>query len=258
MDSLTQTIENQADVGVAKAKKAQHVGAYLVGGALAGAFVGIGCLFMYTGPAGMYVHHSDLAGTMMGLVFGIGLILVVYAGGELATSGMMIMPLAAIRRKVSVLRAAWMIMFMLIGNLVGSIVLSALITGAHVFKPGSLPHQMLDGVVSGKLAKDYSEVFFRAILCNVMVCLAIWTINRMKTEIGQIIVIVWAITVFVAAGFEHVVANMTSFSLAMMNGIDGITVGNAAMSLLVAGAGNLVGGMVVVGGTYVLAAKMEA
>lgn len=91
-----------------------------------------------------------------------------------------------------------------------------------------------------------------------MVCLAIWTISRMKTEIGQIIVIVWAITVFVAAGFEHVVANMTSFSLAMMNGIDGITVGNAAMSLLVAGAGNLVGGMVVVGGTYVLAAKMEA
>ncbi|QJC21467.1 formate/nitrite transporter family protein [Arcanobacterium buesumense] len=257
MDTFGQTLDNQAQAGLAKSNKARHVGSYLVGGALAGAFVGIGCLFMYAGVSGMYVHGSDLAGTMMGLVFGIGLVLVVFAGGELATSGMMIMPLAAIRRKVSALRAAWLIAFMLIGNLVGSIAISALISAANVFKKDSLNYQMLDAVVSGKLHKDYSEVFFRAIMCNVMVCLAIWTINRMKNEVAQIIVIAWAITVFVAAGFEHVVANMTSFSLAFMNDAGGISLGAATMSLLVAGAGNLVGGGLVVGGTYVLAARME-
>lgn len=257
VETLTQSIDNQARVGLSKSDKANNIGGYLVGGALAGAFVGIGCLFMYAGVSGMYVHGSDLTGTMMGLVFGIGLVLVVFAGGELATSGMMIMPLAAIRRKVSALRAAWLIIFMLLGNLVGSIAISALISAAQVFKKDSLNYQMLDAVVSGKLHKAHSEIFFRAIMCNVMVCLAIWTINRMKNEVAQIIVIAWAITVFVAAGFEHVVANMTSFSLALMNDAGGATVGASALSLLVAGAGNLVGGMIVVGGTYLLAAKME-
>ncbi|USR79814.1 formate/nitrite transporter family protein [Arcanobacterium pinnipediorum] len=258
METLTQTIERQAETGVAKSKKANNFGGYLAGGALAGAFVGIGCLFMYAGVSGMYVHGSDLAGTMMGLVFGIGLVLVVFAGGELATSGMMIMPLAAIRRKISAVRAGWMIIFMLLGNLVGSIAISALITAAHVFKKDSLNYQMLDAVVSGKLGKDYSEVFFRAIMCNVMVCLAMWTIVRMKNEVAQIIVISWAITVFVAAGFEHVVANMTSFSLAIMNGVPGVTFTDSALALVVAAAGNIVGGMVVVGGSFVLAARMEA
>ncbi|MDP9800049.1 nitrite transporter NirC [Arcanobacterium wilhelmae] len=255
--SITESIATQAKVGLAKSNKAHHVGGYLTGGALAGAFVGIGCLIMFAGVAKLYVAGSAVSGLMMGLTFGIGLVLVVFAGGELATSGMMIMPLAALKRAVSVARASWLILFMLIGNLVGSIVMAALFTFANVFGNDSPNWQMLDAVVAGKLAKGAPEVFFRAVMCNVMVCLAIWTIGRMKNEVAQIIVIAWAITVFVAAGFEHVVANMTIFSLALMNDAGGATFANVALALLLAGLGNLVGGMVVVGGTFALASTME-
>lgn len=65
METLTQTLDKQAAVGAAKSTKANNFGGYLAGGALAGAFVGIGCLFMYAGVSGMYVHGSDLTGTMM-------------------------------------------------------------------------------------------------------------------------------------------------------------------------------------------------
>ncbi|MFC5280406.1 formate/nitrite transporter family protein [Arcanobacterium canis] len=255
--TITESIAQQADVGLAKSVKANNPGGYLVAGALAGAFVGIGCLIMFAGVSKLYVAGSPVSGLMMGLTFGIGLVLVVFAGGELATSGMMIMPLAALKKAVTIARASWLIIFMLIGNLVGSIVMAALFTLANVFGHDSANWQMLDAVATGKLSKGAPEIFFRAVMCNVMVCLAIWTIARMKNEVAQIIVISWAITVFVAAGFEHVVANMTIFSLALMNPAGGATLSNVALALLLAGAGNLVGGMVVVGGSFVLASHME-
>ncbi|MGV9188834.1 formate/nitrite transporter family protein [Arcanobacterium canis] len=255
--TITESITQQADAGLAKSAKANNPGGYLVGGSLAGAFVGIGCLIMFAAVSKLYVAGSSVSGLMMGLTFGIGLVLVIFAGGELATSGMMIMPLAALKKAVTVARASWLIVFMLIGNLVGSIVMAALFTLSNVFGHKTANWQMLDAVVSGKLSKGAPEIFFRAVMCNVMVCLAIWTIGRMKNEVAQIIVIAWAITVFVAAGFEHVVANMTIFSLALMNSAGGAHLSNVALALLLAGVGNLVGGMVVVGGSFVLASHME-
>lgn len=257
VETLTQSIDRTADTGAGKSKKTAHPLAYMAGAMLAGAFVGIGCLFMYTGAAALYVGGSEWTLLVMGGVFGIGLIFIVYGGGELATSGMMIMPLAAIRNRVSWGKAAFTLLLMLIGNFIGSVVMAGLATLANVFYEGSSALAMLDGVLASKIDKGNAELFFRAILCNILVCMAIWTITRMKSEIAQCLVIAWAITAFVAGGFEHVIANMTSFSLGLFNGAGGTTLLEMGRNLSFALLGNFVGGAVFVGGTYLAASKME-
>lgn len=257
VETLTHSIDRTAETGAGKSRKTAHPLGYLAGAALAGAFVGIGCLFMLTGAAPLYVADSVWTPLVMGGVFGIGLIFIVFGGGELATSGMMIMPLAAIRHRIAWPKAAWTLTLMLAGNFIGSAVIAGLGTGARVFARGTDAHTMLDGVLAAKIAKDNSEIFFRAILCNILVCMAIWTVTRMTSEIAQCLIIAWAITAFVAGGFEHVIANMTTFLLGLVNDAGGVTVVDMGRNLLFAFLGNLTGGAVFVGGSFLAASRME-
>ncbi|MGB4646098.1 MAG: formate/nitrite transporter family protein [Arcanobacterium sp.] len=257
METLTQSIDRTAETGLSKAIKSRNVFGYLMGGALAGAFVGLGVTFMFTGPAAHYVAGSEWTQLLMGGVFGIGLIFIVFGGGELTTSGMMIMPIAAIKQRVSWLQATLTLLAMMVGNFIGSVTIALLTTYANVYKDGSDPGIMLDGVLAGKIDKSNTEIFFRAIMCNILVCLAIWTTTRMKNEIAISLVLAWAITAFVAGGFEHVVANMTTFSLGLLNDAGGTTVFEMGRNLLFAFLGNLTGGGLFIGGSFLLATQME-
>lgn len=245
----TDTIRLFVDAGVHKVDAVKHhLFAFLVGSAMAGAYIGFGDVIMFTVNA-----HADQAWAhlIMGAVFSSALTIVIFAGSELFTGTAMYMPLAVFVSRATVgdsLRvwaAAW------IGNMVGALMLAGLL---HAAGGGVLlgdGHDEFFGVVSAKLSAPALQLFARGVLCNWLVCLAIWMCNRTENAAAKIMLIFWPITIFVAAGFEHSVANMFTFSMALLGNHPGnVTVAGAAWNLLWVTLGNLVGGSVFIAAGY--------
>lgn len=257
MLSLQETLLVQDSAAVHKVAGARRPLPYLVAAMLAGAFIGLADIFMMTAGGPLKMAGSPWVNLIMGGVFGIGLILVVFAGGELATSAMMILPLGTVRRKVGAARAAVTFLLMLLGNLLGSVLVAALVWGAGIMTPDSVVGKAMAAVVEGKVHHGSGELFFRAILCNILVCLAIWSASRTSNDVAKILLMAWCMAAFVGSGFEHVVANMTTMSLGLLHGVEAATWAEVGRNLGVVLLGNIVGGMVFVGGAYLLAARTE-
>lgn len=257
MLTLTDNLTKQTQAANHKVDGAKHLLPYIFAAMLAGAFIGLADVFMMTAAGPLQSVGSGWTALIQGIVFGIGLILVVFAGGELATSAMMILPIGLYKRTISVGAALKTMVLMLVGNFIGSVLIAALVYGSRIMAPETAPGKMLQFVVSGKAHKGNSELFFRAILCNILVCLAIWTVGRLESEGAKMLVMAWAMAAFVASGFEHVIANMTTFMLGLFHGISAASAFETIRNLSLVLAGNLVGGAVFVAGFYILAARTE-
>ncbi|WP_407344761.1 formate/nitrite transporter family protein [Pengzhenrongella phosphoraccumulans] len=109
-------------------------------------------------------------------------------------------------------------------------------------------------MLATKAEEPSSQLFWRGVLCNMLVCLAMWSAARLRSEGAQLFVIFWCLLAFITSGFEHVVANMTTFSLGLLAGLPGATLAEFGHNLLFVGLGNLVGGAVVVGVAYAVVA----
>lgn len=216
--------------------------AFLTGAAMAGAYIGFGDIMMFTAAA-----HVDPAWIhlVMGVVFSSALTIVVFAGSELFTGTAMYMPLAVLTGRARlwdvllVWCSAW------IGNLIGAVTLAALFHmagGGVLLGDGS---QAFFSAVSAKMSAGAAELFARGILCNWLVCLAIWMAGRTDNAAAKIMLIFWPITIFVAAGYEHCVANMFTFSMALLGEHPtNITIAGAIHNLIWVTLGNLVGGSI--------------
>ncbi|MEL7026746.1 MAG: formate/nitrite transporter family protein [Pseudomonadota bacterium] len=215
---------------------------------LAGVFIAFGGLFFVQTTAG----YSELAGAIRllgGVAFSLGLILVVIAGAELFTGNTMIV-MALVDGKVSLaeLLRNWGIV--LVGNLIGSLMMvalvyfSGLLEGDHGARAAEL--------ATAKVALSPAEIFCRAILCNALVCLAVWMAVSARTTLGMIAGIVWPIAAFVAIGLEHSVANMYLLPSGWLAGAD-IGLGPMFTNIVFAILGNVVGGAGGVALTYRLA-----
>lgn len=244
-------------VGVAKAR--MPLLRMLVLGVLAGAFIGLGALgnVLVLSDADLPFAVARLLG---GLVFSLGLILVIVAGAELFT-GNNLLAMAWADGKVStrdVLRN-WAIVA--VANLVGACGLALLVHASGV--------SSLNG---GKVAATYVQIatakcelapltaFFRGVLCNVLVCLAVWMAMAGRSVVDKVVAIVFPVSLFVAAGFEHSIANMYLIPMGILladpavSGAGPIpTLGGMAANLLPVIAGNLVGGSILVALVYFLA-----
>lgn len=237
------SVNSFAEAGAHKAHvvKTQFF-AFLIGAAMAGAYIGFGDVLMFT--AGAHVDPA-WAHLVMGIVFSSALTIVVFAGSELFTGTAMYMPLALLTRRsgmvdvIAVWCAAWF------GNLIGAVVLAALIHlagGGVMLGDGSAT---FFAVVSGKMSAGSLALLARGILCNWLVCLAIWMAGRTDNAAAKIMLIFWPVTIFVASGFEHSVANMFTFSLALLGDHpDGVTIAGAIHNLVWVTLGNIVGGVV--------------
>ncbi len=237
------TITHFATDGANKAKTIKtNILAFLVGAAMAGAYIGFGDILMFTAAA-----HVDPAWVhlTMGIVFSSALTIVIFAGSELFTGTAMYMPLAVLsgRARVSDMIAVWLVCW--VGNLIGALTLASLFHlagGGVLLSDGS---SEFFGVVAGKMSATSEQLFARGLLCNWLVCLAIWMAARTENAAAKIMLIFWPITIFVAAGYEHSVANMFTFSMALLGDHPStITLSGAAHNLLWVTAGNLVGGSV--------------
>jgi formate/nitrite transporter len=191
-----------------------------------------------------------LARLAAGLVFCLGLVLVVVAGAELFTGNNLIVMAWADRRvTLGRLLRNWGIVYA--GNLIGAFGTSVLVVLSGILElDGGAVGATAASIAQGKLDLGLIEAFFRGILCNVLVCLAVWLSFAGRSVIDKIAAITLPIAAFVGAGFEHSIANMYVVPVAMLAGAVPSELVGLAANLIVVSAGNVVGGAVLVALVY--------
>ena len=249
------------------AKAGRDAPALLILGLLAGAFIALGAIFMTVVLTGSGDLPWGVARLLAGLVFSLGLILVIVGGAELFTGdSLMVVACASRRITLSALLRAWSLVY--VGNIAGAVGTAALVflAGHHEFGGGAVGTTAL-AVASAKAAMPTIQLFFLAVLCNVLVCLAVWMSFGARSATDKVMVIVPPIAAFVAAGFEHSIANLyllpyglaikawagpefwTAIGQAAAD-YPQLSVGGALHNIVVATIGNLVGGSGMVGAVY--------
>jgi formate transporter len=238
------------DIGVAKARLPFTQLVML--GMLAGAFIGLGALFnvIVLSDASMAIGVRRVLG---GLVFSLGLFLVLVAGAELFT-GNNLLAMAWAERKVTTTEVLqnWAIVF--VANFVGAIGLAWLVLlSGHADNDGGALRETYLRIATAKMALPPLAAFASGILCNVLVCTAVWVALAGHSVTDKLVAIALPVAAFVAAGFEHSVANMYLLPLALMlQAQAGATadIAGLARNLVPVVAGNLVGGSVMVALVY--------
>jgi nitrite transporter len=247
-----ETIAGIAAAARAKANLLRHSWRqYLVLSALAGAYVGLGIVLIFAIGAPLQAGGSGATKAVMGASFGIALTLVIFAGSELFTGNNLVMTVGALSRTVApgALARVWAASF--VGNLAGSMLLALAVAVSGVLSKAPAKEFVL-GAVAAKMAAPALELFFRGVLCNALVCLAVWMGLRTKDETARLVLIFWCLFAFIGAGFEHSVANMTLLSLGLFLPHDPNLVSWAgfARNLGVVTLGNIVGGALLIGLPY--------
>lgn len=223
---------------------------YLISSGLAGVYVGIAVILMFSVSAPLYAAHSPFTSMVMGLSFGIALTLVVFAGAELFTGNNMSYTISTLSGATSWGDTAKNWFWCWIGNFIGAFIFAALVYGSGIFHGVDATHQLMV-LGAKKMTLPVSQLFFRGILCNWLVCLAVWTSSKAKSETAKLILIFWCLFAFISSGFEHSVANMTTLSLVLLlPHPDTITVAGMFHNLIPVTLGNIVGGALFVGTAY--------
>lgn len=226
-------------------------------GVLAGAFIGLGAMFyalVKSDPSMGFAASSVLGG----LVFSLGLLLVVVAGAELFT-GNNLLAMAWADGKITTAEVLRNWVLVCLANGVGAAGLALLVfASGHPDMNGGAIGQQVVRIALAKQDLGLGQAFFRGVLCNVLVCMAVCMAMAGRSVTDKVVAIVWPVTAFVAAGFEHSIANMYFMPLAMLiqqfgppgTGVPLVTWSGMAGNLVPVIGGNLVGGSVLVGWTY--------
>ena len=229
---------------------------YFLMSALAGAYIGFGILLSFT--VGGTLGPIPMNKIAMGLSFGVALSLVIIAGAELFTGNAMVL-FNGWRRKTVTLTDVirlWIVCY--IGNLVGAVILSFIFYGAAGTAGGV--GQALATAAATKMSLPPLVLFLRGILCNVLVCLAVWCGFRCKSDSGKLIMTFWCLYAFFTCGFEHSVANMTVLTLGLLNPAGmAVSLSGYGYNLLWVTLGNIVGAVLFLAIPYgIAAAKKQA
>jgi nitrite transporter NirC len=253
--TIPEALDVHEAAAVAKAEQARSSPLrYLLSSALAGAYVGIAVVLLIMVGAPLLAAGHPMAKLVQGGVFGVALTLVVFAGAELFTGNNMVMLQGYLRRRTSALDVALVWGMSLVGNLVGSVGFAGLVNASGILTTGGLPGKptpfttALGGMATAKHGLTGGQLFFRALLCNLLVCLALWMAARAASDGAKLVVLWWGLLAFISSGFEHSIANMTTLSLAALVGVG--SWGDLARNLVFTVPGNIVGGGVFVGLAY--------
>jgi len=214
--------------------------AFFVQSMMAGAYVGIGIILIFSVAAQLDPSIQKL---VMCLSFGVALTLVVFAGAELFTGYTMYFTTSVLRHKSTVLDTLSIWGFVWWGNLAGSIMLAGIYFLGHGPILSGPSSELLMTVASYKMNSGALELIARGTLCNWLVCLAIWMAARVESDSAKAIVIFWALFAFISSGYEHSVANMTLFSLALLGDHpESVSLFGMANNLFWVSIGNVIGG----------------
>jgi formate transporter len=250
-------------VGVAKA--GLPTSTLLALGVLAGAFIAMGAIFATTVTAGGADLPYGVSRLLAGLTFSLGLILVVVAGAELFTGNNLVV-MAWASRRISSRRLLWTWALVYFANFAGAIATAGLmyVSRQYRFGGGAVGDQVL-AIAASKTDLGFVQAVALGAFCNALVCLAIWLTYSARTTTDKILAIVPPIAAFVAAGFEHCVANMYFIPMGLLVKEDSTWVkGRESLpdlsnltwpdflvgNLVPVTIGNLIGGTLMVAGVY--------
>lgn len=220
-------------------------------GILAGSFIAFGAMFYTVAITGSELGFGPTR-LIGGLAFSVGLVLVIIGGAELFTgNSLIVMGWASRRISTTSLMRNWLIVYM--GNLMGAMATAALVHWSGALSAGDGAVGLTaEAIAAAKLGLSPFSAFFRGILCNVLVCLAVWMCFAAHSVSGKILVIVLPVAAFVALGFEHSVANMYFIPVAMLHSGQ-FDIPAFVTNLAYVSAGNVIGGGVLVALVYWLA-----
>jgi formate transporter len=249
--------EKVETIGVAKAQLPTLQTLML--GVVAGGFIGLGALYFTLVVSDTQLSFA-VARVLGGVAFSLGLILVVVAGAELFTGNNLLVMAWADRRITTIeLLRNWSLVY--IANAVGAIGLAVVVYLSHHagMNNGAVALAYLK-IAAAKTALPFGEAFFKGVLCNLLVCLAVWLALAGRSVTDKVLAIVFPISAFVAAGFEHSVANMYFIPLGIFlagdaNPAVGVNLASVNWhgfvdNLIPVTLGNIVGGSVLVALVY--------
>ena len=228
-------------------------------GMVAGGFIGLGALFftLVASDATLGFAPTRVLG---GLAFSLGLILVSVAGAELFTgNNLMVMAWADRKITTAELLRNWTVVYA--ANFVGAAGLAIVVYLAnHGAMNGGAVAAAYVKIAAAKTALPFGEAFFKGVLCNLLVCLAVWLAMAGHSVVDKIVAIVFPISAFVAAGFEHSVANMYFIPLGLLlsDTAAGLSWTGFASSLVPVTLGNIIGGSVMVAAVYYVVYRRPA
>lgn len=224
---------------------------YFILSMLSGVYIGFGVILVFSIGAPLKATGSPWLRALMGASFALALTLVIFAGSELFTGNNMTMTIGSLAKRVSWIDTlkVWLASF--IGNLAGSLLLALMMVGTGLTVTPPLKDFILS-VSADKMTAPFSQLFIRGILCNMLVCLAIWMATRAREETARLILIFWCLFGFIGPGFEHSVANMTLLGMGLFTPNDNpmVTWMGFANNLVPVTLGNTVGGSVFIGAAY--------
>ncbi|CAE6396097.1 unnamed protein product [Rhizoctonia solani] len=242
-----QTAQKMFDLALAKNR--QRADVVFFKAFIAGVFLSFGGLLYVIisgGSAGLTAANPGLVKILGGLVFPVGLVMIVLQGQELLTSNMMTVPMLLVKRAAPwwSLPVNWLIV--LFGNLAGSLFFAGvLVKASGILSAEPYPTYVRSFVLHKAMDPHWHQIFLRGIGCNWLVCIAVWQAMAATEVVSKIIAIFIPIFTFVAAGFDHVVANMFFIPLGIMMGADMTVADYIKKSLIASFLGNVVGALLV-------------
>ena len=264
LDALLPPEMAQRAEEIGAAKVTMDRGRLLALAVLAGAFIAFGGIFSTVALAGASGAPWGATRVLAGVVFSVGLILVIVGGAELFTgNNLIVMAWAGGRVSTWALLRNWTLVY--VGNFAGAVGIALLACGGRLHEAGGgAVGATALGIAAAKLQLGFVQAILLGILCNVLVCLAVWLAYSARSTTDRVLAIVPPIAAFVAAGFEHSVANMyfvpfallvtfldPGFTAARVIDIHTLTWGDFIVrNLLPVTLGNVIGGALLVGGVY--------
>ncbi|HEY4432319.1 MAG TPA: formate/nitrite transporter family protein [Paenibacillus sp.] len=228
----------------------QSVLRYIARAMLASMFIGFGVIVAFKTGNYFYMEHSPFAYPMAAITFGAAIILISYGGGDLFTGDTFYYTYTALRRKMKWPEVVRMWVMSYIGNILGAAVFALLIFLTGLFYSSDVNGFLLY-VVEHKMGAPTGQLFFRAILCNWLVCMAFFIPMNIKGDGARMFAMVLFVFCFFISGYEHSIANMCTFAIALVLDHPGtVSWSGVVHNLVPVTIGNLIGGGVLMGVMY--------
>lgn len=249
--------EFTAAAGAAKAKLAfleRNPLGYFIVSMLAGVYVGFGVLLIFS--IGGQLTGLPYAKVVMGVSFGVALSLVIIAGAELFTGNNLVMSIGLFAKTATLDKVIKLWIVCYLGNWLGSILVAVIFYGAG-FAAGPVG-ELIASTAATKMSVALLPLFLRGVLCNILVCLAVWCGFRCKSESGKLIMVFWCLFAFITSGYEHSIANMTLLTVSLLAPFEAaVGLGGYFYNLFVVTLGNMTGGILCLALPYYLISKKK-
>jgi nitrite transporter len=215
---------------------------YFLRAVLASMFIGFGVIVAFRTGNFFFEQQSPLAFPIAAITFGAAIILIAYGGGDLFTGDTFYYTYAALRKKMMWKVVGQMWLYSYIGNIFGAIFIAFFIYMTGLFQ-GESVNEFLLTVAMNKTQFTSVQLFFRAILCNWLVCLAFFLPMGMRGDGPKIFIMMLLVFCFFISGYEHSIANMCTFAISfIMNHPNSVTLNGVIHNLIPVTIGNLIGG----------------